>query len=107
LALLSRRAGGQRQALDTIFADHFSSGEPGVFAPLRDTLLTGGDDYMHLADLKSYLEADQRLLELYSDPDGWARKVILNIASSGKFSGDRVIGEYGSGIWNVEPCPAR
>jgi starch phosphorylase len=94
-----------RAALDLIFADHFSRYEPGVFAPLRDTLLTNGDHYMHLADLRSYLEADQRLLQLYADPDGWAHKVILNVAASGKFSSDRTIAEYASGIWNVEPCP--
>ena len=29
-----------RAALDLIFSDHFSRNEPGVFAPLRDTLLT-------------------------------------------------------------------
>ena len=50
-----------RAALDLIFADHFSRDEPGIFAPLRDALLTHGDHYMHLADLKSYLEADRRL----------------------------------------------
>jgi starch phosphorylase len=57
-----------RAALDLIFTDHFSRHEPGVFAPLRDTLLTNGDHYRHLADLKSYLDADQRLVELYADP---------------------------------------
>ena len=55
-----------RAALDLIFSDHFSRYEPGVFAPLRDALLTHGDHYMHLADLTSYLEADQRLVELYA-----------------------------------------
>lgn len=94
-----------RAALDLIFSDHFSRYEPGVFAPLRDTLLTNGDHYMHLADLRSYLESDQRLLQLYADPDAWARKVILNVAGSGKFSSDRTIAEYATGIWNVEPCP--
>ena len=39
---------------------------------------------MHLADLTAYLEADRRLLELYADPDGWARKAILNVAGSGQ-----------------------
>ena len=29
-----------RAALDLIFSDHFSRDEPGIFAPLRDTLLT-------------------------------------------------------------------
>jgi starch phosphorylase len=94
-----------RAALDLIFSDHFSHNEPGVFAPLRDTLLTHGDHYMHLADLQSYLEADRDLLALYGDPDAWTRKVILNVAASGKFSSDRTIEEYASGIWNVLPCP--
>jgi glucan phosphorylase len=94
-----------RAALDLIFADHFSRNEPGIFASLRDTLLTNGDYYMHLADLQSYLEADQRLVKLYADPNGWARKAILNMAGSGKFSSDRTIAEYAAGIWNAEPCP--
>ena len=60
---------------------------------------------MHLADLKSYLDADRRLVELYAKPDDWARKAILNIASSGKFSSDRTINEYATDIWKVKPCP--
>jgi glycogen phosphorylase len=42
---------------------------------------------------------------LYSDPDGWARKAILNVAGSGKFSSDRTIAEYAADIWHVKPCP--
>jgi glycogen phosphorylase len=94
-----------RGALDRIIFNHFSPHEPGVFAPLIDTLLTHGDYYMHLADLKSYGEAHQRLGELYADPDAWARMAILNVASSGKFSSDRTIAEYAADIWNVKPCP--
>src|SRR5215470_10888382 len=94
-----------REALDLIFSDHFSRDEPGIFAPLRDTLLTHGDHYMHLADLVSYLEADGRLCALYADPAAWARKAILNVASSGKFSSDRTIAEYASDIWHLKPCP--
>jgi starch phosphorylase len=94
-----------RAALDLIFSDYFSRNEPGVFIPLRETLLTHGDPYMHLADLNSYLEADQRLLELYGASDAWAAKAILNVASSGKFSSDRTIAEYAAAIWDVTPCP--
>jgi starch phosphorylase len=96
-----------RAALDLIFSDHFSRHEPGVFEPLRDTLFARGDHYMHLADLAGYLEADRLLLELYKAPDEWTRKVILNVASSGKFSSDRTIAEYASEIWDVKPCPVR
>ncbi|MGO9110312.1 MAG: glycogen/starch/alpha-glucan phosphorylase [Thermoguttaceae bacterium] len=94
-----------KAALDLIFTDHFSREEPGIFTPLRDALLTNGDHYMHLADLKSYLEADRRLVELYARPDAWASKAVLNVAGSGKFSSDRSIAEYASSIWNAEPCP--
>ncbi len=93
-----------RAALDLIFSNHFSRNEPGVFAPLRDTLLTHGDFYMHLADLNSYLHADKRLCELFADPDAWARKSILNVASSGDFSSDRTIAQYNSEIWKAAPC---
>ena len=95
-----------RTALDMIFSDYFSRNEPGVFAPLRDALLTY-DHYMHLADLKSYLEADQQLATLYRDPADWTRKAVLNVASSGKFSSDRTIKEYAADIWKVKPCPVR
>jgi starch phosphorylase len=93
-----------REALDLIFSDHFSRNEPGVFAPLRDTLLQT-DHYMHLADLTSYCKTQDRVEALYAEPGAWAHKAILNVASSGKFSSDRTIAEYTSEIWKVEPCP--
>jgi starch phosphorylase len=94
-----------REALDLIFNDHFSRDEPGIFAPIRETLLDRGDYYMHLADLTSYADAQQRLGELYADQDAWARKAIINVACSGKFSSDRTIAEYAAEIWNATPCP--
>jgi starch phosphorylase len=94
-----------RAALDLIASDHFSQCEPGVFNPILDTLLRHGDHYLHLADLKSYSEAHARLGELYADPEAWSRKVILNIAASGRFSSDRTIEAYAKEIWQAEPCP--
>jgi starch phosphorylase len=91
--------------LDLISSDYFSRNEPGVFGPLLHALLDGGDRFMHLADLTSYLEADRRLCDLYADQDGWTRKVVLNVAASGKFSSDRTIAEYASDIWHVQACP--
>ena len=68
-------------------------------------LLTKGDFYLHLADLRSYAEAHARLAQFYRDPRAWARAAILNVASSGKFSSDRTNGQYAAEIWNVMPCP--
>jgi starch phosphorylase len=94
-----------KAALDLIFSGHFNRSEPGIFDPLRDVLLTRGDYYMHLADLTSYCQAQDRLGALYSDSGAWAQKAILNVASSGKFSSDRTIAQYAAEIWKAEPCP--
>ena len=91
-----------RSALDLVFAGHFGGSE--VFEPIRDALLTHGDYYMHLADLRSYHEASERVGELYADPGAWARKAILNVAASGQFSSDRTIAAYAAEIWNAKPC---
>jgi glycogen phosphorylase len=93
-----------RAALDLISSNYFSHYEPGVFTPLQETLLAKGDFYMHLADLKSYLEADSRMTEMYAHPEDWRKRSILNIAASGRFSSDRTIHEYATGIWNAQPC---
>jgi starch phosphorylase len=93
-----------RAALDLMFSGHFNRNEPGVFDPLWETLLAKGDFYMNLADLTSYLKADQQLTGLYMNSHAWAQKAILNIASSGKFSSDRTIAEYAKDIWDAKPC---
>ena len=94
-----------KAALDLIFQDHFSADEPGIFAPIREMLLDRGDYFMHLADLGPYIEAQKRVGQLYSDPEAWTRRAIINVASSGKFSSDRTIAEYAADIWNAVPCP--
>jgi glycogen phosphorylase len=94
-----------RAALDLIRADHFNRGEPGIFQPIWDALLTEGDYYMHLADLSAYAAAQARVGALYGDPGSWTRKAIVNVARSGRFSSDRTIAEYAADIWGVEPCP--
>jgi starch phosphorylase len=92
-------------ALDLIFSDHFSHNEPGIFRPIRDTLLTNGDHYRHLADLTDYGRAHKELAALYANRDAWARKAIINVACSGKFSSDRTIKEYAREIWNLQESP--
>ncbi len=94
-----------RAALDLILNNHFNPDEPGIFEPIRATLLTGGDYYMHLADLSGYVETQQKVSTLYRDRQAWAQKAVHNIARSGKFSSDRTIAEYAREIWGAGPCP--
>jgi starch phosphorylase len=96
-----------RAALDLIFSDHFAPREPGVFAPLRDALLQGGDHYRHLADLTDYGRAHRELATLYDDREAWSRKAVINVASSGWFSSDRTIREYAEDIWGLRITSVR
>jgi glycogen phosphorylase len=93
-----------RQAVDLIQRDFFSMLEPGIFRPLAEALLSPGDRYMVLADLRAYIDTQDRVDATYSDRAGWVRKAILNVARAGKFSSDRTIQEYASQIWHVDPC---
>jgi glycogen phosphorylase len=94
-----------RAALDLILSNHFSRDEPGVFAPIADVLLTGGDYYMHLADLRSYADAQARASALYLDRRAWTVKSLHNVAASGRFSSDRTVADYAAEIWHTVPCP--
>jgi glycogen phosphorylase len=91
-------------ALDLIERNFFSMMEPGIFEPLLRSLLDNGDDYLLLADLRGYIETQDRVDAAYKDRESWTRKAILNVARSGKFSSDRTIQEYVTDIWHVAPC---
>jgi starch phosphorylase len=94
-----------RRAIQLIEADFFSLVEPGIFRPIIQSLLDQGDYYMLLADLRSFIDAQNRVDVLYQQPRLWTEKSILNVARSGRFSSDRTIREYASEIWQVLPCP--
>ncbi len=93
-----------RAALDAISSDQFSPNEPGIFTPIVDKLLRQQDQYMHLADLASYIQTQDQVDATYSDRPQWCRKSILNVAGAGKFSSDRAISQYAKEIWNLAPC---
>jgi glycogen phosphorylase len=94
-----------KAALDMIFGNHFNADEPGIFEPIRETLLTKGDYYMHLADLTEYVAAQGKVAKLFQAPKTWAEKAVHNVARSGKFSSDRTIAQYANEIWDAKPCP--
>jgi starch phosphorylase len=70
---------------------------------LVDSLLHEGDSFMLLADFESYLEQQRKVDALWEDPDNWAKKAILNIARTGRFSSDRAIETYAREIWGISP----
>ena len=92
-----------RRAVDLIKNDFFSMNEPGIFQPIVAALLEEGDYYMHLADLRSYIDAQARVDQAYRDADNWTHMAAINIARTGKFSSDRTIDQYAKEIWHVDP----
>jgi starch phosphorylase len=91
------------RAVDMIGGGAFSPGEPGLFRPIVDALLTRGDHFLLLADYASYVACQERVATTYRDEAAWTRKSILNVASMAKFSSDRTIRQYADEIWHVSP----
>jgi starch phosphorylase len=92
-----------KASLDMIKANVFSLLEPGLFDPILRSLLDYNDYYMILADLRSYIEAQDRVDITYRDQKKWNEMSLVNIARSGRFSSDRAVMEYAKNIWNIEP----
>ncbi len=105
-----------RQVLTQLVDGTFSE-DRNLFKDIYDSLLTGygygdrPDRYFVLADLRSYIEAQQRVDEAYRDRKRWAKMGLLNMANSGRFSSDRTIEEYVQEIWHLQkikmPVPGK
>jgi len=91
-----------RRVLDELAANRFNPNEPGLFKWIYDALLSS-DHYFHLADFSSYLAIRDRVWEDYSNRQLWLEKAVLNVARMGRFSSDRAIAEYATGIWGIKP----
>ena len=59
-----------RRAFTLIEKDFFSLLEPGIFKPLVQSLLDGGDQYMLLADMRDYIQTQERVDAAYRDVEG-------------------------------------
>lgn len=92
-----------RRVIDMIRRNVFSLLTPGLFDPIIRSLLDFNDHYMLLADLRDYIETQDKVEALYSQPHKWDKKALMNVARSGKFSSDRTILEYARDIWRVSP----
>ena len=49
------------QVAGGVVVSDFSADEPGIFEPIRNTLLNKGDYYMHLADLAGYVQTQEKV----------------------------------------------
>ena len=92
-----------RAVIDMISNGVFSNGDRGAFESIVRSLVEH-DEYLLLADYRSYVDCQSRASEAYAAPERWSRMSILNVARMGRFSSDRAIREYCQDIWKVEPA---
>ena len=93
-----------KAVLDWFDTDFFTPGRPGELSSIKRALLDGGDTYLALADFESYSEAQKKVDAMYRDKKVWAKAVIVNSATMGKFNSDRSIQDYADNIWYLKPC---
>ncbi len=91
-----------KRVMDSLTSGRFTVNEhKDLFVPLFQSIMFK-DYYMLLADFESYVATQEQLAKDYLDRPLWTKKVLLNIANSGKFSIDRTVREYAKDIWNVK-----
>nr|DBA26977.1 TPA: hypothetical protein GDO54_011163 [Pyxicephalus adspersus] len=95
-----------REVINQIRDGHFSPTEPDLFKDVVNMLINH-DRFKVFADYEAYIKCQAKVDQLYMNLREWTKKVIKNIACSGKFSSDRTISEYATQIWGVEPSAVK
>ena len=91
-----------REVIDFIASGALGGGAE-LFRPIIENLLDH-DPFLLLADYQAYIDAQERVSALWSNPQAWTRQSILNTARMGKFSSDRSIRDYCDRVWKVQPA---
>jgi starch phosphorylase len=92
-----------KACLDMVGDGFFCPDDRSRYTGLRDSLLSGGDHYMLLADYRAYIDAQDAVDVAFLDSEQWTRRAILNVANVGRFSSDRAIHDYAGKVWNISP----
>ncbi len=91
------------RVMELLESGHFNESEPGIFDVLTAGLRNRHDQWVTIADLRSYIDVQQDVNKAFLDHEKWDRMSILNTANSGWFSSDRTIQQYADEIWNAKP----
>ncbi len=96
-----------RDVLMQLINGTFAKQDPELFRDIYNSLLNTqstnkADTYFILKDFRSYAEAQEKVEACYKNEKEWARKAILNVAATGKFSSDRTIQQYVDELWHLD-----
>ena len=90
-----------KNVLDSLFHGEWCHYKQDKFALIFDEIMNHHDQYFILKDFDSYVQAQERVDELYQDKYLWAKMALINIANSGFFTSDRTIEQYAEEIWHL------
>ncbi len=91
-----------KRVMDSLLTGEWAEDDKDKYRMIFDEIMYRSDEYFILKDFEAYSEAFNRIVTMYSDRMGWARKCLINIAKSGYFSSDRTIEQYAKEIWHIE-----
>ncbi|WP_238381327.1 glycogen/starch/alpha-glucan phosphorylase [Mariniblastus fucicola] len=91
-----------RRVMEMLEGGMFNQNEPGLFDILTTGLRNPQDQWVTMADFRSYIDVQREVGTAYQNQDLWSRMSIINVANSGWFSSDRTIQQYADEIWKVK-----
>ena len=91
-----------KNILDSLLSGEWTNYRPDKFRVIFDEIMNNRDNYYILKDFASYVEAQEKISELYQNKNKWQRMCLMNIANSGKFTSDRTIQQYAKEIWHLK-----
>ena len=91
-----------KKIMDSLFEGEWVNYKPDKFRMIFDEIMNHNDQYFILKDLPSYIEAQEKIQELFQDKKKWYHMSVMNIANSGYFTSDRTIEAYAKEIWKLE-----
>lgn len=94
-----------KQVIELLEIGHFNQFEPGIFDALIHSITSASDQWLTIADFRSYIDSQAQVDAAYLDQNSWTKMSIMNVACSGKFSSDRTINQYNQDIWQLEHLP--
>ncbi|MBQ5762395.1 MAG: glycogen/starch/alpha-glucan phosphorylase [Clostridia bacterium] len=90
-----------KNILTQIKNGYFGLAPESEFDLIYDQLVTHNDPFFTLKDFASYVDAQNKVGELYKDKKTFRKMSVVNIAESGIFSSDNTIRKYAEEIWHV------
>ena len=91
-----------KNILDSLLSGEWTNYRQDKFRVIFDEIMNNRDNYYILKDFDSYVQAQERISELYQNKTKWQRMCLMNIANSGKFTSDRTIQQYAKEIWHLK-----